>query len=833
MPKFYGIKNNSNYVIKDDSTLWEIGRNRRFNVSLPTLVTPYSWTEISNGFLSSSPAIALQSNGTLWSWGNNIYGQLGLSDTTNRSTPVQVGALSNWSQITTGALHCLAIKTDGTLWGWGDNNNGNLGLNTVGNQFYSPIQVGTLSTWYQTSAGFYHSLAIQSNGTLWAAGRNVVGQLGNNTTSDYRSFVQVGSLSTWTKVDCGFQNTFALQSDNTMWSWGNNESGSLGLSDTTNRSTPVQVGTLSVWTKISATGSSFNPHCLAVQTNGSLWAWGANDQGQLGLSDTTNRFSPVQVGTLSNWSDVACGYRLSMAIKTDGSLWIWGNNGNGQLGLSDTSNRSSPVQVGNLNVWSKMSSSGSNTLALKTDGSLWTWGNNSLGLGYDLTSYRSSAIQVGIANTWVGFPTGSQNSTWSAVLNTNGGLYIFGDNSDYLLDYEYYQADTVDTLAFGTNIISPVPVDSTSNTIVSQATFGDKFGTFIRNDGALWSWGSTSFGQIPITFPLIPGLVYKNNWSQIAGGNVHTAALQSNGTLWTCGYNGWGQLGLSNAVSRSSFVQVGTDSNWSKVSLGNLYTTSIKTDGTLWAWGNNSFGQLGQSNTTVRYSPVQVGTLSDWAQISNGLTYIAAIKTDNTLWAWGGNANGQLGLSNITDRYSPVQVGALSNWAQISCGYDHACALDGNNFVWNFGRNLFGQLGNNTTTNFISPTLLIHTTLATNWSKITSGLNHTLAIRTDGFLFSWGNNSFGQLGVSDVTHRSSIVQIGSANNWAQIACGQVHSVAINSQGFLYAWGNNSYAQLGQPAIPISINVSTPIQVGSLSNYSNVFCTNFTTLANLK
>jgi alpha-tubulin suppressor-like RCC1 family protein len=219
--------------------------------------------------------------------------------------------------------------------------------------------------------------------------------------------------------------------------------------------------------------------------------------------------------------------------------------------------------------------------------------------------------------------------------------------------------------------------------------------------------------------------------------------------------------------------------------------------------------------------------------VSCGYRFASSLKIDGTLWTWGLNSYNKLGLGDASNRYSPVQVGTLSNWAQISCGYDHTCVLNNNNFVWDFGRNLFGQLGNNTTTNFISPTLLIHTTLATNWSKITSGLNHTLAIRADGFLFSWGNNSFGQLGVSDVTHRSSIVQIGSANNWAQIACGQVHSVAINSQGFLYSWGNNSFAQLGQPAIPISINVSTPIQVGSLSNYSNVFCTNFTTLANLK
>jgi alpha-tubulin suppressor-like RCC1 family protein len=843
MPKFYGIKNNSNYVIKDDNTLWEIGRNRRFNTLVPMQITSpgvNSWKQLltvgNASDVFTTPCFAIKSDNTLWAWGANSQpGQLGIPSLPPSGiairTPVQVGTDSDWAQVSTGMVSSGGIKTNGTLWTWGIINSYlQIGNNTT-STISSPMQLGTLSDWAQVCLGPRYITSIKTDGTMWAWGQSPTAQ-GNNTNSSRNSPVQVGTLSNWAQITTmqgTSPNTAAITSNGQLWICGYNDSGQLGVGNATARSSFVQVGTESNWYQVAGAFV-----VCAVKTDGTLWAWGGttNRGGTLGLNTTVGVYSPVQVGTLSNWNKVVVANDTALAIKTDGTLWAWGN---APLGNNSTGTTSSPIQIGTLSNWAQISSvnNPNNTLfALNSNGTLYSWTSSSstaVPLGYDNTSYRSSAIQVGSSNTWVGFPTGSQNSTWSAVLNTNGGLYIFGDNSDYLLDYEYYQADTLDTVALGTNIINPVPVDSTSNTIVSQATFGDRFGTFIRNDGALWSWGSTSFGQIPITFPLIPGLVYKNNWSQIAGGNVHTAALQSNGTLWTCGYNASGQLGLSDAANRSSFVQVGTDSNWSKVSLGNLYTTSIKTDNTLWVWGNNSFGQLGLSDLTNRSTPVQVGTLSDWSQISNGVYHSAAIKTDNTLWVWGNNSFGQLGLSNITNRFSPVQVGALSNWAQVACGYFSTAAVKVDGTLWTWGSNSFGQLGLSNLTSRSSP---VQMGALSNWSQIGFGNGSMFAIKTDSTLWSWGNNSFGQLGTNTTTRSNVVspVQIGSLSDWSKIGIGvgvNRHSAALNSSNQLYVWGNNSFGQLG---ISDLTHRSSPVRIGALSNWTSIVLNGVTSFA---
>src|SRR3989344_3656298 len=298
---------------------------------------------------------------TLWTWGRNNYGQLGLGDVIHRSSPVQVGALATWSEIAGGSSHSVATKTDGTLWIWGQNHYGQLGLGNQGETYNtsrsSPVQVGALATWSQIAGGSSHSVATKTDGTLWSWGGNSTGYLGLGDTV-YRSLpVQVGTLATWSAISAGSQFSLTLKTDGTLWAWGRNElCGQLGLGDIARRSSPTQVGTLATWSQL-AVGRY---HSLALKTDGTLWGWGQNKYGQLGLGDASTgypsyikkyRSSPVQVGTLSTWSQIAGGHHHSVAIKTDGTLWSWGRHDFGQLGLGDIINRSSPVQVGTLATW--------------------------------------------------------------------------------------------------------------------------------------------------------------------------------------------------------------------------------------------------------------------------------------------------------------------------------------------------------------------------------------------------------------------------------------------------------------------------------------------------
>jgi alpha-tubulin suppressor-like RCC1 family protein len=340
----------------------------------------------------------------LWSWGRNDFGQLGLNDTSNRSSPVQVGALTSWSDISGGYRQSLALKTDGTLWSWGRNSNGQLGLGNVVDRS-SPVQIGALTNWSQPASIAASSLAVKTDGTLWSWGGNNFGELGQNNTTNRSSPVQVGALTIWGKVaQCNGTHVNALQANGTLWAWGNNYAGELGLgnSGNTDRSSPVQVGALTNWYDIASGGK----HSLAIKTDGTLWAWGRNNDGQLGIGlaaggDAQSRSSPVQVGALTTWSKVAGGYYNSFAIKTDGTLWCWGSNFAGGLGLGDVVDRSSPVQIGALTNWSGIFASSFNLLAIKTDGTIWSWGRNSYGeLGLNDTANRSSPVQVGALMTW-------------------------------------------------------------------------------------------------------------------------------------------------------------------------------------------------------------------------------------------------------------------------------------------------------------------------------------------------------------------------------------------------------------------------------------------------
>ena len=338
----------------------------------------------------------------LYIWGDNSQGQLGLGNTTNYSSPKQVGG--PWFSVSGGNSQTLATKTNGTLWSWGNNNFGQLGLGNTTN-YSSPKQVGALTTWLNIAAGQYHTLATKTDGTLWAWGRNDSGQLGlGNTTYAFSSPVQVGALTTWSKITGSISFSLAIKTDGTLWSWGANASGQLGLGNITNRSSPVQVGALTTWSNVSANAYFF----IASKTDGTLWSCGANGSGQLGLGDITNRSSPVQVGALTTWSSIAAGNAYGLAIKTGGTLWSWGGNGSGQLGLGDITNRSSPVQVGALTTWSKVSASTTpHSLSIKTDGTLWSWGANNDGqLGLGNTTYRSSPNQVGALTTWSSLSSG-------------------------------------------------------------------------------------------------------------------------------------------------------------------------------------------------------------------------------------------------------------------------------------------------------------------------------------------------------------------------------------------------------------------------------------------
>jgi alpha-tubulin suppressor-like RCC1 family protein len=366
-----------------------------------------------NAFIK--PGLNTLVNGTpsytyyLDTWGQNSYGQLGLNNTNDKSSPNQVGSLTDWLQVASTYGHTIAVKTDGTLWTWGLNSTGQLGLGNTTN-YSSPKQVGALTTWSyvgtSANSAYGASYAIKVDGTLWSWGSNANGRLGLNNTTSYSSPKQVGALTNWLKVtSAGYTNSvMAIKTDGTMWAWGRNQSGQLGIGNTTYYSSPMQVGALTNWANVSI-GINYG---MAIKTDGTLWAWGNNNYGQQGTGNTSNRNSPIQVGALTTWSKISCGSggngSFCQSIRTDGTLWAWGWNREGELGLNITNyyaTISSPQQVGSLTTWSKVACGQIHSIATKTDGTLWSWGGNNYGqLGTGNNTTRSSPVLVGALTTW-------------------------------------------------------------------------------------------------------------------------------------------------------------------------------------------------------------------------------------------------------------------------------------------------------------------------------------------------------------------------------------------------------------------------------------------------
>ena len=357
----------------------------------------------------------------IWRTGYNNVAQLGTNDKVNLNTLTQMGSLTDWEQISAGGNHCLAVKQNGTLWGWGGNGNGQLGINDRVFRS-SPVQIGSSTNWSRVSTGgsALFSLGVKTDGTLWAWGQNNAGQLGLNEAGDslYRSSpTQVGVATNWNKVSAGPFHSLATKTDGTLWSWGNNAQGGLGLNTSTiyNRSSPTQVGVATNWNLI-ATSVSYAAAVIATKTDGTLWTWGNNITGNLGQNDRVYRSSPTQIGSLTNWNNIDIAHRAAIASRTDGRLFAWGRNNNGELGVNDRVYRSSPTQVGASTDWNLVGMGTYNAGAIKTNGTLWLWGKSNYGQIASGGIDRSSPVQIGSATNWVQLNTEGYAS-WAIALN--------------------------------------------------------------------------------------------------------------------------------------------------------------------------------------------------------------------------------------------------------------------------------------------------------------------------------------------------------------------------------------------------------------------------------
>lgn len=356
------------------------------------------------------------------------------------------------------------------------------------------------------------------------------------------------SAQCWVKISAGYGHTAGIKTDGTLWVWGNNGDGQLGDGTTVKKNTPKQVGNASNWLEVTA---GYN-QTFAIKSDGTLWAWGENEYWQLGDGTTTNRLVPTQIGTDTNWVKVAVGFNHGVAKKANGTIWAWGANFSGELGDGTFETRTTPVQIGADSNWNTIECGQGHTLATKTNGTLWAWGINGNGqLGDGTITSRNVPVQIGTGTNWV---------------NAAGG--------------EYHSIG-------------------------------------LKADGSIWCWGSNSDGQIgvgtPVAYTATPAQVGTDNmWKEIDAGKNHTLAIGVAGDLWAWGDNSWSQL--TSSLDENLPRRVGTSQQWEKIAGGGAHTVSITNpivvengewvtlEGVLKTFGANNSGQLGNGNYT--YSPL-------------------------------------------------------------------------------------------------------------------------------------------------------------------------------------------------------------------------------------
>jgi alpha-tubulin suppressor-like RCC1 family protein/PKD repeat protein len=345
---------------------------------------------------------------SVWTWGRNISSQLGDGiwdleepDPAGKTSPAAVTCYDDWKVISAGSMGVLALRQDGSMWTWG---RGVGGLEDTqvewGNLsfYYQTVatQIGTDKDWKAVSIRFNVNAAIKADGSLWTWGRNSDGVLGDGTNVDRLMPGKVGGHTDWLQISVHTATMIGLKADGTLWSWGSAAIGLLGDGSTTDRNVPGQIGSDTDW-KVLATESG--NACAAIKWDRSLWTWGHNGSGALGIGPASigsSFYTPQHVGIDKNWKAVSCGTAFMVAIKEDGSLWSWGLNSKGQLGDGTNTNRDTPQRVGTDNDWKQVAAGEDFVLAIKTDGSLWAWGTNYAGH----LSYGNKPQRIGNDSNW-------------------------------------------------------------------------------------------------------------------------------------------------------------------------------------------------------------------------------------------------------------------------------------------------------------------------------------------------------------------------------------------------------------------------------------------------
>ena len=750
-------------------------------------------------------SVAVNSNGDVYSWGWNGQGQLGNGTTTDSNLPVEVKvegtpmAGKKIVHVSTGGNFykgsSLALSSEGKVYSWGANDQGQLGNGTTTDSNL-PVEVKVEGTpmagkkIVQTAIGVTHSMALDSEGNIYAWGWGGEGQLGDGANDNSNVPVLVKKENTGLehktikKVMAGGMFSMVLTSDGSLYSWGKNNYGQIGDGTTNNYNLAVAVKTerTPMAGKTVIDFSISNEHTVALTSDGQIYAWGRNESGQLGNGTNTASTLPVAVKTEGTpfagkkaVQVVAGGWEgaHSLALGTDGTVYSWGRNFNGQLG-DQTTNDTTIVTFAKINFNSSptpplkaMAISGESSAEVR-------WSTPIFNGTFTISDYVIQYRETG-TNTWSEVTASGSDTSKQITGLTNEKVYQFrvaaktnvgvGDYSSIVLAMPHKKP----TITSVTPVIGPtegnqeITINGTDFALktnkLNQVSACANCSIALSMDGKVFSWGWNQNGDlgngdssdvnIPVAVKTEGTPMKGKTISQISSGGIHNLALSMDGKVYAWGDNNIGQLG--DGTTNNSNVPVAVKTNGTdmdgktiiQVSAGEEHTIALDAEGNIYEWGT-MFGIY--SRITIPRLLDVVGTVianKIITKVVAGNRYSAAIASDGTVYAWGDNSN--FGINSKT----PVKLDFFGkNIESISLGDSHALAIASDGTVYAWGNNFYGQLGNGTNANSTVPVKVsIIGGLPTNKAlKVEVGSNHSIVVTTNGEVYAWGKNIDGQLG---------------------------------------------------------------------------------------
>jgi alpha-tubulin suppressor-like RCC1 family protein len=825
-----------------------------------------------------SHTAALRQDGSVWTWGHNGSGQLGDGTSTARVLPNPVAGATGALAVAAGDTHTLALLGSGTVVGWGQNGQGQLGDGTTTNRLL-PTPVSGLSSIVMIASRYRHALAVTSSGTVWAWGRNPSGQIGDGTTTDRTTPVALSGLTNITAAAAGWEHSLALRSDGVVFAWGANASGQLGTGTTAASSTPVQVPGLSNITAIAA-GLSYS---VALSSDGTVWVWGENGLGQLGDGTFGDQLSPVAVTSLTDVTAVAAGSSHTLVVASSGTVFATGANSAGQLGTGDTTTRGAFEALAGLPAIVHVAAGTSHSLAMTADGIVYSWGANAQGQLGDGTSV-STAQPVEISGPGMAWksatPTfslasgtylvdqsvvvatadpsatlhyttdGSEPTTSSATLASGASVAITATTTLRVRGWRPNAPPSViATAAYVLKAVAPVvtpasgaytaPLAVTASTSTAGASLRYTLDGAEPTDASPLYSGSVALSQTAT----VRLRAFKTGWSPsdsgqasywISAGVVPTPTmLPAGGTITTAPFV---QLActLEGAIIR--FTQDGSDPT--EASPAYIYPFAIGVTTTVKARAYRA-GYTPSAVASVTYT-LPVSGVAAPSIAPGGGRYTTAVTvqiagdagatltyttdgTDPTDSSTAVPGSGQLTIDRSLvlkvrafatgQDPSPVRRADFVVTGALAAGTNHTVALKVDGTVWTWGQNASGQVGDGTTTNRTSPVQVLTGAIA-----IAAGAQHTVAVKADGTVWAWGLNSGGQLGLGTTSSQWVPAQVPGLTNVVAVAAGDTHTMALKNDGTVWAWGNNADGEVGDGT---TTRRTLPVAVSGLQGVSHV------------